>query len=118
MVIDDEADIRFLLKAILSHKKISSVAFGDMKSAYDFLSENQADPDFFFIDNRLENDLGVRHLRNLKTKYPDSILVMISAYDTKADQEVAFIEGADYFIGKPFTPQQIYDLVGKSEDNS
>ena len=36
---------------------------------------------------------------------------MITAHDTDADRQKALKEGADYFIGKPFTRDIVYKAV-------
>ena len=35
--------------------------------------------------------------------YPATKVVMITAFDTYSDRSKAYEEGADFFIGKPFT---------------
>jgi len=55
--------------------------------------------------------LGINYLAYIKKNYPDSKVVMITAHDSADDREKALKNGADFFIGKPFTSDIIYKAV-------
>ncbi|RZM15209.1 MAG: response regulator, partial [Pedobacter sp.] len=54
---------------------------------------------------------GMNYIEFIKSNYPSTKIVMITAHDTAADRSRALSEGADYFIGKPFTRDVIYRTV-------
>lgn len=111
LIIDDEVDICYLLKGILRHKNIEAdyvTSLGEAKEAFE-----TSRPAIIFLDNHLPDGLGVNYIRQLKDEQPDSIVIMITAHDTALDRQVAFKEGVDFFISKPFTRDIILSTLDK-----
>lgn len=111
LIIDDETDVCYLLKGILRQKNIDASYAGSLADGEDFIREKV--PDFIFLDNHLPDGFGVDRIRHLKQEHPLCKIVMITAHDTPADREKAYLEGVDYFIGKPFTKDVILKTVEK-----
>ncbi len=59
----------------------------------------------------MPDGLGMNYIGYIKKHFPSSKIVMITAHDTAADRSKALSEGADFFIGKPFTRETIYKTV-------
>ena len=110
-IIDDEQDICFLLSRVLNQKSFETQCASSLKEAQN--SMNGEDPELIFLDNHLPDGLGLNYIKQLKREHPLSKIVMVTAHDTKTDRDNAFREGADYFIGKPFSR----DMVNKLVDN-
>jgi DNA-binding response OmpR family regulator len=110
-IIDDEQDICFLLSKVLNLKDFETVCASTLKEAQSSMMGR--DPEIIFLDNHLPDGLGLNYIKQLKREHPSSKIVMVTAHDTNADRENAFREGADYFIGKPFSR----DTVNKVVDN-
>ena len=68
---------------------------------------NYINPNILFVDNNLPDGSGIDFISQVKLLYPAIKIIMITAYDTPKDLENAFINGADYFISKPFTSTTI-----------
>lgn len=111
LIIDDEVDICYLLKGILRFKNIDADYVTSLEAAKSLMSE--AVPAVIFLDNHLTDGFGIEHITYFKSKYPDSKVVMITAHDTAHDREKAYKEGADFFIGKPFTRDIILRTIEK-----
>jgi DNA-binding NtrC family response regulator len=112
LIVDDETDIRFLLGNILKQKNIQTV-FASSLSEADNILRNKEKFDCIFLDNFLPDGLGVNHIKQIKRKYPQAKIVMITAHDNQTDREKASIEGADYFIGKPFSSESILKTIDR-----
>ncbi len=112
LIIDDETDICYLLSNILRQKNIHTEFVGSLAEAEKKLS---ASPSFFFIflDNRLPDGVGTAYIHKLKNDHPSSRIIMITAHDTSLDRHRALTNGVDYFIGKPFTKEVIFQTVDK-----
>ncbi len=108
-IIDDEKDICFLLAKVLSLKSFETQCASSIKEAEN--SMKGEDPEIIFLDNHLPDGLGVNYIRQLKRDHPLSKIVMVTAHDTGADRENAFNQGADDFIGKPFSREAINRVV-------
>jgi DNA-binding response OmpR family regulator len=68
-------------------------------------------PYVIFLDNHLPDGFGIDFIEEVKRLAPVSRIIMITAYDTKTDKEKAILKGVDYFIGKPFTRENIFEAI-------
>ena len=73
----------------------------------------QDKPSVIFLDNHLPDGMGVDFISHIKHQNPGTKIAMITAHDTAADREKAMQEGADFFIGKPFSRDTIYKVLEK-----
>jgi two-component system, OmpR family, response regulator len=106
LIVDDEDDVCYLLSAILRHKNLQATYVSSIGDAKRVLMEDV--PSIIFLDNHLPDGFGVNFIEEIKRLYPRVKIVMITAHDTTADKDKAYLEGVDHFIGKPFTREVIY----------
>jgi len=109
LIIDDEDDIYYLLRNILKQRNIDAVYAGSIHDGLEVLKQNPGIC-LIFLDNRLPDGLGVQYIQQFKT-IADVNIVMMTAYDTSYDQKMALNNGADHFIGKPFTKETILSII-------
>jgi len=109
LIIDDEIDICYLLSGLLTHRKIEADYATSIADAKEVLEKHK--PEIIFLDNRLPDGKGIDFAGYIKKIHPDVKLAMITAYDTSADRNMALSRGIDYFVGKPFTRDKIYETV-------
>jgi two-component system, OmpR family, response regulator len=109
LIIDDEADICYLLSTLLKQKNLEAEYVNTLTDAA--LALKKIAPEIIFLDNHLPDGLGMNFIEYIKSHYPEIKIVMITAHDTAADRQKALSEGADYFISKPFTRDMIYKTV-------
>lgn len=110
LIVDDESDTRYLLGNILKQKNIKSVFATSLSEANDIM-ELGSEFSFIFLDNHLPDGLGVNHIKQIKKKCPNCKIIMVTAQDEKTMIEKANKEGADFFIGKPFSREQILKTI-------
>jgi DNA-binding response OmpR family regulator len=113
LIIDDEADIRFLLKRALSSHKYTVSEAENLKSGLEVF--NQTRPDIVVLDVNLPDGIGTYYARKFKS--PDNIVIFISAdHDKLAD---SFKEaGADGFLRKPFVIDQLLEVISNVRTNT
>lgn len=109
LIVDDEADICFLLSGILMKKNYHTSYVNTLKGARSVL--NNESPNILFLDNHLPDGLGVDFIRYVKEHNPATKIIMITADDAQSDKSKAIEQGIDMFIGKPFTRQTIYNAL-------
>ncbi|MDB5202281.1 MAG: response regulator [Ferruginibacter sp.] len=109
LIIDDETDICYLLSTLLKQKNLETAYVNTLSDATQALEKDV--PEIIFLDNHLPDGLGMNYINYIKKHHPHVKIVMITAHDTAADRNKAMSEGADYFIGKPFTRDIIYKTV-------
>jgi len=110
LIVDDETDIRFLLSNIMKQKNVQPV-FASTLSEADNIIEDKREFACIFLDNYLPDGLGVNYIRQIKKRCPKAKVVMITAHDNQTDREKASQEGADHFIGKPFSRELILNTL-------
>ena len=109
LIIDDETDICYLLSTLLKQRNLETDYVNTLSDAAVALKREV--PEIIFLDNHLPDGLGMNFIGYVKQHYPNTKIVMITAHDTAADRQKAMSTGADFFIGKPFTRDLIYNTV-------
>jgi len=112
LIIDDETDICYLLGNILRQRNYHTTYASSLTEAGKLL-ESQNDFTLIFLDNHLPDGYGISFINRVKEKIPYAQLVMITAHDANADKEKAARNGADFFIGKPFTREIIFKTLDR-----
>lgn len=102
----------YLLRNILKQRGIEALFAGSIEEGLQVL---EANPDTFlvFLDNRLPDGLGFQCISLLK-EITAVTVVMMTAYDTSYDRKMALNNGADDFIGKPFTKETILKMIDQT----
>ncbi|MCD6065840.1 MAG: DNA-binding response regulator [Bacteroidetes bacterium] len=113
LIIDDEADIRFLLKRALSSHNYTVSEAENLKKGLDVF--NQTKPDIVVLDVNLPDGSGTYYARKFKNE--NNIVIFISAdHDKLAD---SFREaGADGFLKKPFIIDQLLEVITRLHTNT
>jgi DNA-binding response OmpR family regulator len=110
LIIEDEADMCLLLNIMLNGKEVELDHVKNIKSAEEYLKNEQ--PNVVILDNKLPDGYGIDFVSVLKKNYPSIKIIMISGYDASA-KDVALDNGADIFLEKPFTKDQLYTSMMK-----
>ncbi len=118
LVVDDDVLIRGLVKAIIEEQGFEAVLADDGKRGVEILDAEPRPVDFSLIilDVVMPGMNGLDVLTRLKLhQHTQSIPVLMLTGEDKAEDIMAgYSVGADYYITKPFTRQQLLygiDLV-------
>lgn len=105
LIIEDEGDMCLLLNILLNGKEMELDHVKNLSAAKEYLLNEQ--PSVVILDNKLPDGFGVDFISIIKNAYPAIKIIMISGYDGSA-KDVALENGADIFLEKPFTRDQLY----------
>ena len=108
LIIEDEGEMCLLLNILLSNEDIELEHVKNLSSAEEYLSKQL--PSLIILDNKLPDGFGVDYISYVKEKYPSIKIVMITGFDASA-KDVAMENGADLFLEKPFTKQQLLAAI-------
>jgi len=108
LIIEDEGDMCLLLNIMLTGKDMELEHVKNLSSAEEFLQKEQ--PAVVILDNKLPDGFGIDFIGHIKKNYPSIKIIMISGYDSSA-MDVALENGADIFLEKPFTREQLYQSI-------
>ena len=110
LIVEDEGDMCLLINILLSGNGIELDHVTTLEKAEEYLQESE--PSVVILDNKLPDGFGVDMIPFLKKAHPSVKIIMISGFD-KAAEDVALENGADIYIAKPFTQQQLFGAVEK-----
>ena len=105
LIIDDEADICLLLSGLLRRLGYQPTCASFIEDGRQCLLTQKFDA--IFLDLNLPDGLGFDLLPEIQEKQKEAKVIMISAFDGQTERRRATEQGADYFIGKPFTRRSV-----------
>jgi two-component system, OmpR family, response regulator len=108
LIIEDEGDMCLLLNILLNGKEMELDHVTKLSDAEEYLQKEQ--PSVIILDNKLPDGFGIDFISVIKKNYPAVKIIMISGYDASA-KDVALDNGADVFLEKPFTKEQLYQSI-------
>ncbi len=120
LIIDDSALSRRMLRAILEAAGYSVVeAENGISGIKKFFSDK---PDVVLLDLTMEGMPGMEVLRKLKDMDKSARVVIASADIQTSTQKEAIEAGAESYLTKPYTPEQVIKVVkgileGTNHDN-
>ena len=115
MIVDDSLYMRTVIKDALTkagYEVVGQAANGE--TAIDMSLELQ--PDLITLDNILPDMLGLDILKVLKSEDVKSKVIMVSAVGQQTVIEEGKNLGADEYLVKPFTNDQLLAVVKKTID--
>ena len=108
LIVEDEGDMCLLLNILLNGKEMELDHVKTLSAAEEYLQQEQ--PAVILLDNRLPDGFGIDFITHIKQNYPAVKIIMISGFDGSA-KDVALENGADLFLEKPFTIDQLYHSI-------
>jgi two-component system response regulator PilR (NtrC family)/two-component system KDP operon response regulator KdpE len=111
MIVDDEADICYLLGCMLRENHYVTHAVRTLTAAIATLADYA--PCLIFLDVHLPDGSGLRLVERAKNLFPPPVIILMSAYDCAAGREETPGSGADFFLAKPFTHDQVRGVLSR-----
>jgi two-component system, OmpR family, response regulator len=108
LIVEDEGDMCLLLNIMLNGREMELDHVKSLSSAEEYLQKIQ--PAVVLLDNKLPDGFGIDFISFIKNNYPSVKIIMISGYDASAG-DVALENGADRFLEKPFTRDELYRAI-------
>lgn len=108
LVVEDEGEMCLLLNLFLDSKEMQLEHVTTLLKADEYLKKEK--PSVIILDNKLPDGFGVDFISYIKKNYPGIRILMISGYGASI-KDVALENGADIFLEKPFSREQIYQSI-------
>ena len=109
LVVEDQGEMCLVLDLILADRKFELDYVNNLLDADEYLQKNK--PSVIILDNQLPDGFGVDFISYVKKKYPVIKIIMISGFGTARD--VALENGADVFLEKPFSMDNVNEAIDK-----
>lgn len=112
LVVDDEANIRTVLSAMLKKEGYEVALAADGRQALKILQDENCA--VIITDSKMPNMDGMALLSQIIKNYPGIPVIIITAHGTIATAVDALKKGAFDYITKPFDQQELTDLIHKA----
>ena len=111
LVVDDELNILLSLEYLMSHAGLTVTTAPDGETA--LLRIADASPDLLLLDISLPGISGFEVLEQLRRSESERHLpvIMLTAHGREVEREKGFALGADDYVTKPFSTQQLVEKV-------
>ncbi len=115
-IIDDDKSIRWVFEKALARTDMEFKTFSSVAEALNALEREQ--PQVVVSDIRMPNGSGLDFLSEIKQKYPDIPVIIMTAYSDLESAVAAFQGGAFEYLAKPFDVDQAIDVIKRAVDES
>jgi two-component system, NtrC family, response regulator len=116
LIIDDEEQLRKLLGRLLSLEGYNILEAGNIRSAGKLLEKEEVQ--VVLSDVKLPDGNGVQFTSELKSRYPEMEVIVLTAYGNIADGVQAIKNGAFDYLTKGDDNNRILPLVSKAMDKA
>jgi two-component system chemotaxis response regulator CheY len=113
LIVDDNELMRTLLRGLLRSAHYQVV--GEARNgalALEFIEKTK--PNIVFLDVMMPEMDGLEALQNIKAKYPEIIVVMITGNPSVENVQESIQRGASGFIVKPFNSAKVLDALNRA----
>src|SRR5262245_13176351 len=112
LIIDDERPIVMTLEALLSRHGYQPEVAGNAAMGMRLLQSKS--PALILLDLQLPDADGLQMLEQIKTEYPETQVIILTAHDSLNNAIESIKRGAYHFISKPYAPEELLSLVEKA----
>ncbi len=114
LVVEDDTRMRELLTEILKGEGYSVTDASTGEEGMELLESKEYD--LIITDLKMPDTDGISILRRAKQLYPETLVIVITAYGTVDSAITAMKSGAYDYIQKPFEPEELLFVVKKAID--
>lgn len=115
LVVDDDQDARQYTSIVLDHIGVNYEVAEDGEQALTMLSEAAAKGrgyDICFVDWKMPGMNGIDVTRKIREMFdPETVIIIVSAYDLAEVEDEAREAGANMFVTKPMFQSTVFNLL-------
>lgn len=115
-ILDDDKSIRWVFEKALARAEIAFKTFSNTADALKMLDEEQ--PQVIVSDIRMPGGSGLDFLTDVKERFPDIPVIIMTAYSDLESAVAAFQHGAFEYLAKPFDVDQALDVIKRAIDET
>lgn len=115
-IIDDDKSIRWVFEKALARTDMEFKTFASVAEALNALHYEQ--PQVVVSDIRMPNGSGLDVLSEIKQRFPDIPVIIMTAYSDLESAVAAFQGGAFEYLAKPFDVDQAIDIIKRAVEES
>lgn len=112
LIIDDERPILLTLEALLGRHGFETETAATAAAGLKALKNKSAS--LVLLDLQLPDVQGLEILDTIKTEWPETPVIVLTAHDTLNNAIESIKRGAYHFVSKPYAPEELLSLVEKA----
>lgn len=113
LILDDEPIVSKRLKPSFEKKGYEVETFTNSTDALQRIHKRRFD--IIVTDLKMEGINGMELLTEVKTKYPETEVIVITGFATMATAKESFNKGVFDFLAKPFKLGEITEVISRAE---
>ncbi len=114
LVVDDDTAIRTAVSDIARNHGFAVSSVEDVHAARAALKAHMAD--IVLLDLKLPGGGGLPLVEEIRTLYPETVVVVMTAYATVSSAVEAMRTGASEYLTKPFTMDELSDVLERASE--
>ncbi|MHB1935630.1 MAG: sigma-54-dependent transcriptional regulator [Acidobacteriaceae bacterium] len=114
LVVDDDTAIRTAVSDIARNHGFAVSSVEDIHAARAALKAHMAD--IVLLDLKLPGGSGLPLVEEIRTLYPETVVVVMTAYATVSSAVEAMRTGASEYLTKPFTMDELSDVLERASE--
>src|SRR6266567_1641516 len=111
-IVDDDRSIRWVLEKALAREGIAYKTFASAREVLQALQQSQ--PQVLVSDIRMPGESGLTLLNNIKERFPQIPVIIMTAYSDLDSAVSAFQGGAFEYLPKPFDVDHAIALIRRA----
>ena len=115
LVVDDSAELTHVISEYLSIHGYHVFTASDGVNALALMTENAVD--IVVSDINMPNMDGFTLMTEIKARYPDIPIILITGFGVSEARKMAFDKGADAFVAKPFHLKDLKNVIDSALRN-
>lgn len=115
-ILDDDKSIRWVFEKALARTDFDFKTFSSPSEALNALNREQ--PQVIVSDIRMPNGSGLDFLSEVKQRYPEIPVIIMTAYSDLESAVAAFQGGAFEYLAKPFDVDQANEIIKRAVEES
>src|SRR5438552_10133255 len=112
LIIDDERPILLTLEALLGRHGYQVETSATASQGLKLLKTKS--PALVLLDLQLPDAEGLQTLDEIKTEFPGTQVIILTAHDSLHNAIESIKRGAYHFISKPYAPEELLSLIEKA----
>jgi len=113
LIVDDNPNTLEMLQRKLKSRGYHSHIVQDVDSALSYLAQNRID--IILTDFKMPKFTGLDLIRHVQSQYPQIKVIMITGYPTIEGAVEAVKVGAQSYLSKPFTDEELFQAIKEAE---
>jgi CheY-like chemotaxis protein len=115
LIVEDEPEANKLLAMLIQLRGYQTLSAFTGREAIQTAQANR--PDVVFLDLMLPDINGYEVCKTLKSRKPTCLIpvVIVTARIAEANRTESYVVGADDYVAKPYTPEQIFDSLEQAD---